>query len=111
MKFSITIISLLSTTTAALSTPRNEQAVKLPTILEEDPSRTRDSGEAQPAPHVERAAPTTTQASSGSAQFCQAGYPFLCDGWCCQLNRCCGRECCGPNATFCGADGLCYYYS
>ncbi|KAI3319224.1 hypothetical protein HD806DRAFT_510333 [Xylariaceae sp. AK1471] len=44
-------------------------------------------------------------------QTCPSNYPWYCDGRCCQYNRCCTATCCGLQATFCGSDGYCYYYT
>ncbi|KAL2823566.1 hypothetical protein BDW59DRAFT_163143 [Aspergillus cavernicola] len=47
-----------------------------------------------------------------AAQVCSPEYPYACslNDLCCRSNRCCGRECCGPDADFC-RDGLCYRYT
>lgn len=97
MKFSV--VALLPALCLAATIEKNE-AQRLPTVEGDVSSHAQDAAEAQPA--------ARTSYAAQSAQLCQAGYPFYCDGYCCPYNSCCARECCGPRATFCGADGLCY---
>ncbi|GLI74110.1 hypothetical protein PoHVEF18_002344 [Penicillium ochrochloron] len=38
---------------------------------------------------------------------CPSNYPWLCDGFCCQYDYCCTRQCCAPGTDYC-SNGYCY---
>ena len=38
---------------------------------------------------------------------CPPCYPWLCQGRCCQFNKCCKKQCCQPAANACTTDGHC----
>ncbi|OWT43149.1 hypothetical protein VFPPC_17675 [Pochonia chlamydosporia 170] len=101
MKTTLALLSLLPIFGAATAIGRSEPAEMLPVIDGDNSGHTKDPRESKPLAASER--------SASAAQLCPPGYPFLCNGYCCPYNRCCARQCCGSRATFCGADGLCYY--
>lgn len=100
MKPAVVLVSLLPFYSATVSISHRETAESLPVIEGDTSHHVNDASESQPS--------ARSGLSASSAQLCQPGYPFYCNGRCCPLNRCCARQCCGSRTTFCGADGLCY---